>query len=154
VPAGAALAEVVDALIDRRLIVNAARAKGLAVEEEEITHAAALLAQAFGPGAVSGAAFRRYLAEDLLVSEYIDLYLYPRVRKDDDAVRAWFVSRGHLFIKQAPRDRAAREAVFPKFRNEALYHYLRDEITRLLKEEAAAARRNTPVESFAAGGGR
>lgn len=150
--AGERLRVAVDKLVERQLILEIAERKGLAATAEEVNRAAALAAKAYGPNRdTSPGQFRRHLAEEITISHYIDLYIYPRIPTDEATVKAWFVQKAPSFMEKAPRTRAAREEEYPRYRNEAQYYYVRSEIARILGEEAAAARKSARVKVYVGG---
>lgn len=94
-PRGADLKEALVKLVERRLVLRQARAKGLDATPEEVNRAATLAFRAYAPNqATDDAAFRRYLAEEIIVKKYIDLYIFPRIVLDDDHLRPFFVAQG------------------------------------------------------------
>ncbi len=151
--AGAALRTDVDALVARRLVLKLARAKALAATDAEVSRAARLAAKARGPNkATNAATFRAYLAEEITIAKYIDLYIYPRIKADEPALREYFYGHVSLFVARPPAGRAAAAALFPRYRNEVLYRYVRSEIGRLLAEEAARIRKDAHVRIFVPAG--
>lgn len=152
IPQGSKLADALDGLIERQLILNLARQKGLYADEAEVERTRELFNRAFGPETAPAAAeTRKFLGEEIVISKYINLYLYPRIKTDDESLKQWFLEGGYTKIKRAPADGKAREAAFSKLRNEILYHYLQAEITRLLAEEVAAARTTTRIKVVSRG---
>jgi len=149
---GERLRAAVDKLIERQLILELSQRKGLAATAEEVDRAAALAAKAYGSNRdTSPGQFRRRLAEEITISHYIDLYICPRIPMDEATVKAWFVQKAPSFMEKAPRTRGAREEEFPRFSNEARYYYVRSEISRLLGEEATAARKSARVKVYLGG---
>ena len=146
-PRGGALREATEALVEREIILALARGKALSVSPEEVSRAASLAARAHLPPAGSGgAASRKYIAEELLISKYIDLYIFPRIKLDEETLTAYFLDHPGAFLKRPPRDRAALKKMFPSRRNEVLYRYVRREIERLLVEAANEGRAGLGVE--------
>ena len=148
-PKGGKLREVVDGLVERKIILSLAKNKALAASGDEANRAAALAAKAYRPtGNVDAATFRRYLAEEIVISKYIDLYIFPRIKADEETLLAYFLKRPGLFLKRPPQDRAALKKMFPRYRNEVLYRYIRAETGRLLRESGNAARAGLNVEIY------
>lgn len=146
-PRGGALREATEALVEREIILALARVKALTVSPEEVSRAVTLATRAHSPPAGSGgAASRQYIAEEILISKYIDLYVYPRIKADEETLTEYFVDNAASFLKRPPRDRAAREKIYPRYRNEVLYRYVRREIRRLLAETGNEARARLAVE--------
>ncbi len=148
-PKGETLREVVDGLVERKIILSLAKNKALGASSDEVTRTTALAVKAYQPtGAVDAATFRRYLAEEIIISKYVDLYVFPRIKVDDERLLAYFLERPSLFVKRPPRDRAALKKLFPRRRNEVLYRYVRAEIERLLRESGNEARAGLKVETY------
>jgi hypothetical protein len=146
-PRGGALREATEALVEREIVLALARVKALSVSEEEVSRATTLAARAHPPPAgYGGAASRKYMAEELLISKYIDLYVYPRVRADEETLNEYFIDNASSFMKRPPRDRAALEKMYPQYRNEVLYRYVKREIGRILTEAGNEARSGLAVE--------
>jgi hypothetical protein len=145
-PRGEALREATAALVEREIILALARGKALTASPEEVTRAISLAARAHSPPAGAGGASRRFIAEEILVAKYIDLYIYPRVKVDEKALTEYFVGHAASFVKRPPRGRAALEKIYPKYRNEVLYRYVKREIERLLAEAGNEARAALGVE--------
>jgi hypothetical protein len=146
-PRGGALRDATEALVEREIILALARAKALSVSADEVSRARALAARAYPPPAGAGGAdSRATIAEDILISKYIDLYVFPRVRVDEETLTNFFVENAASFIKRPPRDRNALEKVFPRYRNEVLYRYVKREIRRILTETGNEARAELAVE--------
>jgi hypothetical protein len=146
-PRGEALREATAALVERETILALARGKALTASPEEVARAVALAARAqFPPAGAGGDASRRFIAEEILVAKYIDLYIYPRVKVDEKALAEYFVGHASSFVKRPPRGRAALEKIYPKYRNEVLYRYVKREIERLLAEAGNEARAALGVE--------
>lgn len=147
VPSGAALREATEALVEREIILSLARSKALSVSSEEVSRAVTLAARAhLPPAGAGGTASRQYIAEELLISKYIDLYVYPRIKADEKTLTAYFVDHAGNFMKRPPRDRAALKEMFPRYRNDVLYRYVKREIARLLAEEGNEARAGMAIE--------
>jgi hypothetical protein len=148
-PKGEALREAVETWIQREVVLSLAKEKALAASSDEVNRAAALAAKAHRiEGDVDGASFRGYLAEEIVIAKYIDLYVFPRIKVDDKILLGYFLERPSLFVKRPPRDRAALEKLFPPHRNEVLYRYVRAEMERLLREEGNEARAGLDVETY------
>jgi hypothetical protein len=148
-PEGKALAAAVERLVERRLVLYAANKKALAASADEVARAAALANKAYGPnGAWAAASYRRYLAEEITITKYIDLYVFPRIDVDEGRLRTYFVNNTAYFVKKPPASKAEREKLFSPRRNEVLYRYVRDEIIKALREDAAAARDEAGVQIF------
>jgi hypothetical protein len=136
-----------EALVEREIVLALARAKALTVSREEVSRAVTLAARAYPPPAGSGgAASRQYIAEEILISKYIDLYVFPRIKADEETLTNYFVRNAGSFIKRPPRDRATLEKIYPRYRNEVLYRYVKREIGRLLAKAANEARAGLSVE--------
>lgn len=148
-PKGEKLREVVDGLIERRIILSLAENKALGASDDEVNRAAALAAKAYRPtGSADAATFRRYLAEEIVISKYIDLYVFPRIKADEETLTAYFLRRPDLFIKRPPQNRATLKKMFPRYRNEVLYRYVHAEVGRLLREAGNEARAGLDVEIY------
>lgn len=146
-PRGAELREATEALVEREVILAVARAKALTVSPEEVSRAATLAARAYPPPAASGdAASRKYIAEEILISKYIDLYVFPRVKVDEETLTNYFIENAKSFARRPPRDRAALKKIFPRYRNEVLYRYVKREIRHILAETGNEARAGLSVE--------
>jgi hypothetical protein len=149
VPSGPALREAVDGLVEREIVLALAKRKGLGATSAEVTRAAALAARAHLPGfSLSAESYRRRLAEEITISKYIDLYVYPRIRADEESLENYFVRNASRFIKRPPADRAALKKLFPSRRNEVLYHYVKSEIKKSLAKSANDARAELGVELY------
>ena len=148
-PRGGALRDATEALVEREIVLALARAKALSVSEEVVSRAVTLAARAHLPPAGSGgAASRKYIAEELLISKYIDLYVYPRIKADEETLSDYFVNNASSFIKRPPRDRAALKKIYPQYRNEVLYRYVKREIRRILTGAGKDARGELEVEIY------
>lgn len=148
-PEGGALREAVAALVEREIILTLAKKKALAASAEEVARAATLAAKAHRPPAeIDRGLLRRHLEEEIVIKKFIDLYVYPRVRVEEGALRAYFAARPSVFMKRPPRDRAALESLYPQYRNEVLYRYVKNEIRRLLAEAGNKARADLAVEIY------
>jgi hypothetical protein len=148
-PEGKALREVVATLVERELILTLAKKKALAASADEVARAATLAAKAHRPQAeIDRDLSRRRLEEEIVIKKFIDLYVYPRVRVEEGALRAYFAARPSVFMKRPPRDRAALERLYPQYRNEVLYRYVKKEIIRLLAEAGNKARADVAVEIY------
>jgi hypothetical protein len=148
-PQGPALREAVEELVEREIVLALARGKALGASSGEVDRAAALATKAFRPPfPTNSEAYRRRLAEEITIAKYLDRYMYPRVAVTDEALRAYFVARPGEFMKRPPRDRAALEKLFPRYRNEVLYRYVKAELRRLLAEAAREARPSLNVEIY------
>ena len=148
-PEGEALREAVETWIQREIVLSLAKNKALAASSDEVNRAAALAAKAHRTGGeVNAMSFRGYLAEEIVIAKYIDLYVFPRIKVDDNDLLRYFLDRPSLFTKRPPRDRAALEKLFSRYRHEVVYRYLRAEIERLLRETANAGRAGLNVETY------
>lgn len=148
-PEGRALREAVAALVERELILTLAKKKALAASADEVARAATLAAKAHRPRAeIDRDLLRRHLEEEIVIKKFIDLYVYPRVRVEEGALRAYFTARPSVFMKRPPRDHAALERLYPRYRNEVLYRYVKKEIRRLLAEAGNKARADLAVEIY------
>jgi hypothetical protein len=148
-PKGEKLREVVGGLVERKIIFMLGKSKALAASADEVNRAATLTARAFAPaGKVDGTAYRRYLAEEIVISKYIDLYVFPQIKADEEKLTEYFLKKPGLFIKRPPQDRAALKKMFPAYRNEVLYRYVRAEVARLLRESGNEARAVLNVEIY------
>ncbi|HUV87931.1 MAG TPA: hypothetical protein VMX79_12570 [bacterium] len=148
-PKGEKLRETVDGLVERKIILSLAKNKALGASSDEVNRAAALAAKAYRPtGSVDAASFRRYLAEEIIIAKYVDLYVFPRIKADEKTLLGYFLDRPALFIKRPPQDRGALKKMFPRHRNEVLYRYVRAEVGRLLRESGNAARADLNVEIY------
>ncbi len=148
-PSGRALRSTVEKLVERQIILEVAKKKALAASRDEVNRTLALAVKTHKPGAgVDLANFRRSLAEEIVIAKYVDLYIFPLINVGEEALRAYFLKKPSLFMKRPPRDRDALEKLFPRYRNEVLYHYVRAEIGRLLKETGDAARSDLNVEIY------
>jgi hypothetical protein len=148
-PKGEALREAVGGLVERDIILALAEGKALAAEPDEVTRAAASAAKTRRPaGDVNSETFRRYLAEEITIAKYIDLYIFPRIKVEEKALMEYFLERPSLFMTRPPRDRAALRKLFPRHRNEVLYRYIQSEIKRLLRAAGNAARAGLDVEIY------
>ena len=148
-PTGEKLAIAVENLIQRTVILNLARGKGLQVTDAELDRAATLSARAYGPrNTLNDAAWRRYLAQDILIVKYINLYVYPRVNPTDEDLLTFFIAHGGEWEKGLPIAKDARANLFGKYRNETLYYYTRAAITRILEEDGTRARTALKIETY------
>jgi hypothetical protein len=148
-PSGQVLRGTVEKLVERKIILSLARRKALAASSGEVDRAFALAVKTNRPGPeVDLANFRKSLADEIAIAKYIDLYVFPRIDAGDERLRAYFLNRPSLFMKRPPRDRAAIEKLFPRYRNEVLYRYVGAEIERLLREAGNAARLDLNVEIY------
>ncbi|NIT36534.1 MAG: hypothetical protein GTN49_08540 [candidate division Zixibacteria bacterium] len=148
-PEGGALREAVTALVERKIILTLAKNKALAASAEEVSRAATLAAKAHRPPPeIDRDLSRRYLEEEVVIKKFIDLYVYPRIRVEEGALRAYFAARPSAFMKRPPRDRAALERLYPQYRNEVLYRYVKKEIRRLLVEAGNKARADLAVAVY------
>lgn len=148
-PRGGALREATEALVEREIVLALARAKALSVSADEVSRAVTLAGRAHLPPAGSGgAASRKYIAEELLISKYIDLYVYPRIKADEETLTEYFVAHASSFLKRPPRNRAALEEIYPRYRNEVLYRYVKREIGRIMSEAGKDARAKFAVEIY------
>ena len=146
-PRGEGLREATEVLVEREVILALARGKALTASPEEVSRAVSLAARAHSPPAGSGGtASRQYIAEEILISKYIDLYVYSRIKADEETLIEYFVDNAASFLKRPPRDRAALEKIYPRYRNEVLYRYVKREIERLLVEAGNEARAGLAVE--------
>ncbi|HUU57006.1 MAG TPA: hypothetical protein VMW93_06675 [bacterium] len=146
-PRGEALRAATEALVEREIILALARGKALTASPEEVSRAVSLAARAHSPPAGSGGtASRQYIAEEILISKYIDLYIFPRIKVDEETLTEYFIGNAASFLKRPPRDRAALEKIYPQYRNEVLYRYVKREIERLLVEAGNEARAGLVVE--------
>jgi hypothetical protein len=82
----------------------------------------------------------------MLISKYIDLYVFPRIKADEETLTNYFVDNASSFIKRPPRDRVTLEKIYPQYRNEVLYRYVKREIGRILAEVGNEARAGLSVE--------
>lgn len=148
-PKGEALREAVRGLVEREIILAVAESKALGASADEVTRAAALAAKAHRrPGDINSESFRRYLAEEIVIAKYIDLYIFPRIETEDEALLEYFLERPSLFVARPPRDRAALKKLFPRYRNEVLYRYVQREIKRLLRITGNESRATLGVEIY------
>ncbi len=148
-PEDDALREAVETWIQREIVLSLAKKKALAASSDEVNRAAALAAKAHRTGGdVNATSFRGYLADEIVIAKYIDLYVFPRIKVDDKELLGYFLERPSLFIKKPPRDRAVLEKLFPRYRNQVLYRYVRAEIERLLRETGNATRAGLNVETY------
>ncbi len=149
VPSGQVLRGTVEKLVERKILLSVARKKALAASGDEVDRAFALAVKSYRPGTDADLAnFRRSLAEEIVIAKYIDLYIFPRIDAGEKTLRAYFMKRPSLFVKRPPRNRAALEKLFPRYRNEVLYRYVKAEIERLLQETGNAARSELNVEIY------
>ena len=145
-PTGDDLKNVVNGLIDRALLLKLAEGKGLTVTTADVDRAAVLSRRAFGANAATGeAAYRKYLRQELTITKYIDLYIYPRIDPTDANLRAFFGAHGLEWLKTMPAEGPARAALFARDRNEVWYRYVGSEMNRLLAADVAAARERVKV---------
>jgi hypothetical protein len=149
VPSGPALRETVDGLVEREIVLALAKRKGLGATSDEVTRAAALAARAHLPGfSLSSESYRRRLAEEITISKYIDLYVYPRIQADEESLQDYFIKNASRFVKRPPADKAALKKLFPPRRNEVLYRYVKSRIKKILAESAHDARGELGVEVY------
>lgn len=149
VPSGPALRETVDGLVEREIVLALAERKGLDTSSAEVTRAAALAARAHLPAfSLSAESYRRRLAEEITISKYIDLYVYPRIKADEETLQNYFVRNASRFVKRPPADKAALKKLFGPRRNEVLYSYVKREIKKILAENAHDARAELGVEIY------
>jgi hypothetical protein len=148
-PSGRALRGIVEGLVERKIVLALARDKALGASSDEVNRALALAEKAYPPGAdVDSASLRKSLADEIVVAKYIDLYVFPRINVGEELLLEYFLKRPSVFIKRPPRDRVALKKLFPRYRNEVLYRYVRAEIERLLQEAGNDARSSLNVEIY------
>lgn len=146
-PTGPALRGTVEKLVERKIILSLAKRKALAASSDEVERAVSLALKSHRPGNdVDLTSFRKSLAEEIVIAKYIDLYVFPRIEAREEVLKAYFLKRPSLFMSRPPRDRAALEKLFPRYRNEVLYRYVRAEIERILRETGNAVRADLGVE--------
>ncbi|UCH77501.1 MAG: hypothetical protein JSU81_07110 [Candidatus Coatesbacteria bacterium] len=148
-PQGPELRETVEGLVQREIVLALARGKALGASAGEIDRAAALAVKAFRPPfPTNSEGYRRRLGEEITIAKYLDRYVYPRVAVTEEALRAYFAARPGEFMKRPPRDREALGKLFPRYRNEVLYLYVKAEMRRLLAEAVREARPSLNVEIY------
>lgn len=143
------LKNVVKDMVERYAVLTIAERKGYAVDSEEINHALALMTKTRGANSITpNSVQREYIRQELVISEYIDGYIYPRVEADEDNLFILFSLDPYVYMKYPPQGKAALKQVFPKYRNAVLNTYVTLQVGRLLAEAIEAARGELDIRYF------
>jgi peptidyl-prolyl cis-trans isomerase C len=147
---------VLDGLVSRTLLLQQARARGIAVGPEQVDRAFLALRSEY-PGTafddmlaqerLSVAELRTRLSEQLIVERLFQQEVFPRVQVPDEDVAAWY--EAHAAELDEPERVHARQIVVPT-REEAAR--LRDEVRRKPGSFAAVASRASIAPEAKRGG--
>lgn len=145
----AALANVVEGLVERKIILGLAEREGLECTDGELNRTLALIAKTRGANDVLPADdYRRYIREEIIIGKYINEYVYPKVSAPDEQIERLFLLIPGEFVKPVPTTRTRLEEIFPVYRNEVYNRYVKIEVARLLREEIEAVEGFIDIEYY------
>jgi len=150
VPSDAAgLANVVEGLVERKIVLGLAERKGLECTDAELNRTLTLIAKTRGANDVLPADdYRRFISEEIVIGKYIDEYIYPKVYVTDEQLERLFLLIPGDFVKPAPAARTRLEEIFPAYRNEVYNRYVKIEVARVLREEVEAVENSVDIKYY------
>ncbi|MCP4229275.1 MAG: hypothetical protein GY771_03890 [bacterium] len=143
------LNEAIEGVVERYAVLAIAEEKGYNAGDAEVTHAIALMTKIRGANTLmSSSAHREYVRQELVIGEYIDDYIYPRIVAGEEQLFTLFTLNPYKYTKYPPKGKAALKKVFPRYRNAVLNEYVTLQVGRLLAEEIESARAALGIEYY------
>jgi len=145
----AELKKAIRAMVERYAALTIAEREGYTVDDEEIDRALGLIIKTRGGNFITPSpAHREYVRQELVISEFIDVHIYPRVKASENELLTLFLLNPYEYMKYPPRGKSALKKAFPKYRNEVLNTYVTLQVGRLLAEAIEAVRAELNIRYF------